>query len=458
MTDLSDTPQVPDEGGSRALVPVSDPGAIADAYDARAKERTRTAKIAAAILAVLMIGAGALIPIGGAVIASAEVAPETRIKKVAHPDGGVISQIFVADGDNVKEGDLLLRLATDVSEVRAEFSERSLAQLLAQRARLVAEVEDRSSITFPEELQEDSSLEAVEAMAAERRRFALNRAEQSSLRLQLIERVNQLKRQVDGYRAQIDSLEAQQTLITPELEMLREMRGKGYVTIRRLNEMERTAIDLAGNIGALQASIAQANAGMAEAEQQRVQIGQTARAEAGAELSRVEAAINESRISRASADDDFERSGVRASSSGTIDKLAFASVGEVVRPAETIAEIVPQSDQLVFNGLVMPSDIDRIAVGQPARIRLSAFNQATTPELVGQVTFVSADPVTMEESGARLFRVRVSLDEKNSGLPDNIELVTGMPAELFIETGSRSMLSFVTKPLVDQFARAFRDD
>jgi len=447
-----------DVSQSRDLVLVDDAKGAGDIFEQRVQRRIRTARIASAALVALVIGGGALVPIGGAVIAAAEVAPESRIKRVAHPTGGVISEIYVSDGDRVAEGDLLVRLATDVSEVRAEFSERTLAQLLAQRARLSAEVDNRSDIRFPPDLLEDDSEEARAAMAAEKRRFALNRAEQLSLRGQLAERVNHLKRQIDGYRAQISSLEQQQALIVPELEMLREMREQGYVTIRRLNEMERTAIDLAGNIGALQASIAQANAGMAEAEQQRIQIGQTARADAGAELSRVEAAINDSRITRASAEDEFDRSGVRATHSGTIDKLAYAAIGEVVRPAETIAEIVPQSDQLVFNGLVLPSDIDRVALGQPARIRLSAFNQATTPELTGEVTFVSADPVTVEATGARLFRVRVALSSDAALAEQGIELVTGMPAELFIETGSRSMLSYVTKPLLDQFARAFRND
>lgn len=446
------------ESPSRALVVTDGGGALSDVFDASLRQRKRTAAMAAAMLGVLVIGGGALVPIGGAVIATAEVAPESRIKRVAHPTGGVIAEIYVADGDTVEEGELLLRLATDVSEVRAEYSERTLVQLLAQRARLLAEVQDRDAISFPAELAEDRSAEAREAMASEQRRFTLNRAERSSLRTQLVERVNQLERQVDGYRAQIASLEAQQALILPELEMLREMRGRGYVTIRRLNEMERTAIELSGNIGALRANIAQANAGMAEAEQQRIQVGQTARADAGTELARVEAVINDSRINRASAEDDFDRSEVRASHSGTIDKLAFAAIGEVVRPAETIAEIVPQSDQLVFNGFVAPSDIDRVAVGQAARIRLSAFNQATTPELTGKVTFVSADPVTIEATGARLFRVRVALSQSEARLPEGIVLVTGMPAELFIETGSRSMLSFITKPLIDQFARAFRND
>jgi HlyD family secretion protein len=430
--------------------------ALADSFDRSAHARTRIAMFAAAGLALLVLVGGVLVPIGGAVIASAEVAPETRIKRIAHPTGGVISQILVSDGEVVEKGDLLMRLDSAVSAVDAEFSERSLAQLLAQRARLSAEVANLGAIRFPAELLGDESDDAREAITTERRRFALGREEQSSLRAQLDERVNQLERQIDGYRAQIASLQAQQDLIQPELEMVREMHGRGYVTIRRLNEMERTAIELKGSIGALQANIAQSNAGIAQALEQRIQIGQTARTQASADLAQVEAAINQQRVASASAGDQFDRSEIRASHAGTIDKLAFNAVGEVIKPAETILQIVPRKDRLVFNGFVLPSDIDRVAVGQPARIRLSALNQATTPELEGTVTFVSADPLTDENTGARLFRVRVVLNAKGPKLPEGIDLVSGMPAELFIETGSRSLLSFLTKPLVDQFQRAFR--
>lgn len=439
-------------------VPVApDVAELAQDYDARAKGRTRMAIYAALALALIVIVGGALVPIGGAVIASAEVGPESRIKRIAHPTGGVIAQILVGDGDIVEEGDLLLRLEADVSAINAEYSERSLAQLLAQRARLVAEIEGRGSITFPAELLNDSSDAAREAMAAEQRRFALGRSERASLGAQLGERVNQLSRQIDGFEAQIGALRQQQELITPELEMLRGMYKQGYVTIRRLNEMERTAIELEGSIGALRANIAQSNAGIAQAQEQRIQIGQSARTQAGSELAQVEAAINSQRVNTASAGDTVDRSEIRAPYAGTVDKLAFGASGEVVRPAETILEIVPREDRLVFNGLVMPSDIDRVANGQSARIRLSAFNQATTPELTGEVVFVSADPVTLEATGTRLFRVRVALDAPSEEIATQLGLVSGMPAELFIETGSRSMLSYVTKPLVDQFQRAFRN-
>ena len=429
--------------------------ALAQQYDERVQSRTRLAQIAAGVLAFVFIVGGILVPIGGAVIAPAEVAPETRVKRIAHPTGGVISEILVADGDVVDEGDVLMRFDTNVSEVSAEFSERSLTQLLSARARLTAVIEDRGSVRFPAELLDAKTDEAREAIASESRRFSIGTAERASLAAQLDDRVTQLTRQIEGFQAQIAALEKQQKLIEPELASVRAVFDEGYVTIRRLNELERTAIDLEGSIGSLRASIAQANAGISQAREQRIQIGQTARTQAGSELAQIEAAINQQRVASVSAGDAFDRSQIRAPYKGVIDKLGFGAIGEVVRPAETILEIVPRDDQLEFNGLVSPTDIDRVATGQAARIRLSALNQATTPELSGEVVVVSADPVTDENTGARLFRVRVSMDDNAKADLGTIELVSGMPAELLIETGSRSMLSYLTKPIADQFQRAF---
>ena len=431
-------------------VPASDVAVLADTYDASARRRTRIALWAAGALALIVVGGGALVPIGGAVIASAEVAPESRVKRIAHPTGGVIDRIFVGDGDVVKEGALLMRLDTSVSAVDAESSTASLEQLKAQRARLTAELEGRGAVSFPAGL-------SAEAIAAEQRRFTLNRDERASLLAQLAERINQSRRQIDGFNVQIGALRKQQELILPELAQLRDLKAKGYVTIRRLNEMERTAIELEGSIGALQANIAQANAAISQAQEQQVQVGQSARADASAELAQVNAAINSQTVASADAGDRLDRSAIRAPVAGVVDKLAFAAIGEVVRPAETIMEIVPQDDRLVFNGAVSPTDIDRVRVGQSVRVRLSAFNQATTPELAGRVIFVSADPVSDPDRGVRFFRVRVALTPASQKTASQLKLVSGMPGELLIETGSRSMLSYITKPLLDQFARAFRN-
>lgn len=433
------------------------PTASVGDHQARIRAKLRVVVIAVALMIFGFLLAAFTIPITGAVIAPGRLAPESQVKRIAHPTGGVIEHIAVQDGDRVEAGDLLMRLDTTVSAVSAELSERSVYQLLAQRARLQAEIDNRGSIRFPPDLLTSSDESARQSIAAEQRRFALNRGELASLRNQLGERVVQLNRQIDSYRSQIRALELQRELIQPELEGVRELRERGYVTLRRLNELERTAVELDGSIGALQANIAGSQARISEAREQQIQIGQTARARAGAELAEIEAMLNEQRVQSTSAGDQFERSTIRAPYSGIVDGLAYNTVGEVVLPAEPILVIVPYEDHLVLEGTVKPSDIDRVQIGQDARVRLSALNTNATPELEGSVSFVSAELVSDEENGVEFYRVRVQLSERDDRRARQLGLVPGMPAEIFIETGSRSIMSYITKPLRDQFARAFRD-
>lgn len=424
------------------------------------RESRSLARLAGIALALMVAGfvlAMALVPIGGAVIAAGQVAPESKVKQVAHPTGGVVSAIAVHDGDHVRAGQVLLRLDTSVSAIDADVSGRSLDQLLARRARLQAELDERGMLTFPEELSARRDGSAIDAMDEERRRFALDRAEQASLIGQVNERINQLRRQIDSYAIQIDALQQQQALIAPELQGVRSLKSRGYVTIHQLNELERTAVQLGGSQGALRAQIAQAQAAISQAGEQRIQIRQSARTDAGEELAKVAIAINSQRVSHAAADVTHDRLTIRAPYPGVVDKLAVTAIGDVVKPADTILTIVPDEDRPALEAAVAPSDIDRVRQGQPARIRLSAFSRSETPEFRGRVAFVSAQTLADQRDTARFYRIRVLLDAADERAARKLGMVAGMPVEVYIETGQRSMLSYITKPLRDQFERAFRD-
>ena len=439
---------------------VGDNAVMADNPEAIQDSIARKMRTAWIFLGVLVFGfllAGVIVPIGGAVIAPGRISPESEVKNIAHPTGGVIEAIEVDDGDRVEANDVLIRLDTNVSEVSAELTERTVDQLLAQRARLEAEVQNASRVTFPQELTERADSSATTAMNAEANRFRLNRVEQTSLRSQLADRIVQLQRQIDSYNVQIGALRQQQALIGPELEGVRSLKEQGYVTIRRLNELERQAVELEGSIGALQSNIAGTQARIAEAREQQIQVGQTARTQASAQLAQVEAALNDQQIQSVSADDQFDRAVIRAPYAGIVDQLAYNSIGEVIRPAEPIMRIVPTEDLLIFEGMVAPQDINRVQVGQYSRIRLSALDQATTPEMDGEVIFVSPELVSERETGISYYRIRVRLNEEWMPEVEQLNLISGMPVEIFVETGNRSMLSYITKPLRDQFARAFRD-
>lgn len=412
-------------------------------------------------LAFLVLGIGsfvAFVPIGGAVIGTGQVGVQSRIKRISHPTGGVIARIYVQNGDYVRQGQELLRFDDKVSSSDAELAGLTVAQLLAARARLEAELLGAPYIDFPEKLTNGRLPGAAKALTDERTLFEIRRGEAAGIASQLGARITQYQKQIDGFEAQIGSVRKQQALIEPELAGVRELWGKGLVTIGRLNQIERTAVEMEGSIASLHASIAQVQARITEAREQLVQVRKTRRSDAGAQLVNVNSLLNQQQFRSVSAEDVQERAVVRALYSGYVDKLAFAATGDVIRPAETIMEIVPDKDQLLVEGAVSPEDINQVKIGQKARIRFTAFKLSSTPEFFGTVTFVAPERTTDPASNTSYYALRIQLDDKASVKGRQLKLKPGMPAELLLETGSRSMLSYLTKPLRDQLSRAFRDN
>lgn len=428
-------------------------------YDPEAdvERKLRSVFIAIAALLAIFLLAGLLVPIGGAVISGGQVGVESHVKRIAHPNGGVIAEILVRNGQHVRKGQVLMRFDDRVTGADAQFTSLSVDQMLAQRARLEAERLGASNIAFPAELKR-ADPSAAKAMADEEKLFRIRQSEQAGLAAQLTARIAQYNQQIVAQRSQISSLEKQSVLIEPERKGVRELWEQDLVTISRLNQLERTAADIDGNIGAMQAEIAQAQARITEARQQIIQLGETRRSEAGTQLAQLNAVLNQQQIRSVSAGDAQDRSLVRAPYDGVVDKLAFNTIGGVVRPAEVIMEIVPDSDSLIIEAAVAPIDIDRVRDGQTARIRFTAFSNTATPEITGKVMFVAADRTTDVESKASFYPARIAISEAELKRYPELALKPGMPAEVFIETGDRSMISYVTKPLRDQFARAFRDD
>jgi HlyD family secretion protein len=434
-------------------------GTDVPAYDAVSSAR-RQFRIALIAILVLVLGfgvAGALIPIGGAVIAPGQVGVKTRIKRIAHPTGGVIAQILVENGQAVRKGEVLMRFDDKVTGADAQFSSLSVDQLIAQRARLEAERLGASGIVFPAELV-NGGPGAQQAMADERKLFAIRHDEQGGLVAQLQQRVRQYEQQISAYRAQIGALNKQTALIDPERQGVNDLWEKGLVTISRRNQLERTAADIQGNVGALQANIASTQARIGEAREQMIQMAETRRSEAGTQLAEINNMLNQQQVRSVSAVDAQDRSVLRAPYDGVVDKLAFNTIGGVVRPAEVIMEIVPDTDELLVEAGVSPVDVDQVHVGQKARIRFSGFNSTATPEISGKVVLVAADRTVDAEGKQSYYAVRVEISDEEMRRYPEMKLRPGVPAEVFIETGNRTMISYLTKPLRDQFARAFRDN
>jgi HlyD family type I secretion membrane fusion protein len=423
-----------------------------DNVDARLGRRKRLAKILIGGMIILLILLSTVVRIGGAVVAPGAITVESRVKTISHPSGGVLAKLMVRDGSRVKQGDVLMEFETKISGPNSQFSNESLDQLLARQSRLEAEREGLSIMKAPAGVNSA----AGDVVAQERRLLALRRQERNGQIALLNERIAQARQLIESYRAQISAAQAQIKLIGPELDGLRTLYARQLVTINRLNQLERQAVELNGSIAALRANIAQTESRISETREQILNVDQQIRAEAGTQLAQVVAGISEQRIRIAEADDLFDKSVVKAPAAGVIDKLAFTTIGSVVPSATPIAQIVPDADRLVVEGSVSPADIDQLKVGQDARILFTTLNQNITPELSGKLTFISAERSDDGNGGPPFFRVRVEMDRKKASDLITAQLRAGTPAEIFLKTGDRSLMSYLFKPLLDQINLAFR--
>jgi HlyD family type I secretion membrane fusion protein len=423
----------------------------------RLRKRTRRAFGLIALLFIGFFGLAALLQVGGAVVGSGDVAVDSSVKTISHSTGGILREMLVRDGDHVAEGQILMRFDTAVSQVGSQSAAESLGQLLARRARLQAEREGRAAIQFPAELTASKDPDALALMAREQRLFELRRTERTGTLELLNQRIEQYQSEIQSYQAQISATERQMTLIQPELAGLRQLHEKQLVTLDRVNAMERTAVQLEGTRAALQSNIAEARAHISETREQMLNVDKTMRSDAATQLGELEGQINDQHVRVATADDTVARSEIRAPQSGTVDKIAYTTIGSAVPPAQPILQIVPDRDVLIVEARVRPTDIDQIHAGQSARVVFSGFERQTTPDIPGKLIFVSPELTQDQRTGQSFYRVKIRLDAAALARAPQIALKAGMPAEVFISTEGRSILSFVFKPLFDQFRHAFRE-
>lgn len=409
-----------------------------------------------AFLFFVLGGLASLVPITGAVIATGTVSVESAVKRIGHPFGGTVNSVLVSEGDRVSEGQPLMRLDETVEGANSELTGLSVDQLLALEARLRAERDGQPTIAFPRELTARASDPAIAAvMSNEQRSFQVRKQAQAVQRMQLERRVQQASADISAFRSQVSSFEQQSRLIDEELQQTRELYAERLTTLDRLNALQRTAADLQANRDTASASIAQSSARIAEARDQASSVWANARSEAAVELVRVQSQLADFQRRQVAADDALERSVMRAPADGLVSRIAISTIGAVVPPGDTIFEIVPDNDELIVEARVLPEDVDQVAIGSDANLFLSGLNRQTTPELAGTVTFVSPNRL-MDENNFPYFKVNVAIPKSELEKLGGIELRVGMPVETFIQTGDRTLMSFVLRPLLDQLRRAFR--
>lgn len=236
------------------------------------------------------------------------------------------------------------------------------------------------------------------------------------------------------------------------------MHDKGIVSVQRLNSLKTQAATYDGERGEKIAFQAQAAGKITETRLQILQIDQDLKTEVGRELREVQGQAGEYVERRVAAEDDLRRIDIVAPQSGIVHQLAVHTIGGVVNPAEPVMLIVPESDDLAVEVRIQPKDIDQLRLDQHALLRLSAFNQRTTPEIGGHVTRIAADLTTDDKTGLAFYVIRIAVPQEEQAKLGGLTLVPGMPVEAMIRTGDRTALSCLTKPLFDQINRAFKEE
>src|SRR4051812_46499976 len=403
-------------------------------------------------------GFASTVQISGALIAPGAVVVDSNVKKVQHPTGGVVGEVRVRDGDLVKAGDIVVRLDDTVTRASLAIVVKTLNGLYARAARLEAEQRGETMLTFPPQLTERASDPDVQnVMTSESKLFEVRVHGRAGQKAQLRERVLQLNEEIGGLTAQEAAKDKEIALIEKELVGVRQLYEQHLVQLTRLTTLERDAARLNGERAQFIASRAQAKGKITETELQIIQVDKDLVSDVSKDLRETNDKIGEFIERKVTAEDQLRRIDIRAPQDGMVLQSTVHTVGGVISAGDAIMMIVPQQDNLSVEAKVNPQDIDQLQIGQKTLLRLSAFNQRTTPELNGVVSRISPDTTTDQRTGQSYYTMRVSLPPEEVARLGDVKLIPGMPVEAFVQTGDRTMISYLAKPLHDQLMRAFRE-
>ncbi len=398
--------------------------------------------------------------ISGAIIAGGQIQVDQNRQVVQHPDGGVVSEILVEEGDEVQLGDTLIRLDPTLLLSELNIVEAEYFELSARRARLQAERDERDSLVFAPELLDAAAAndEVEELVEGQRNLFFARRDSVDREVEQLHKQSDQVGNQVDGIDAQQTALGEQLKLIEQELADQQTLLDRGLAQASRVLSLQREQSRLLGSMGELTAQKAQAEGRITEMDIQILKLQTQRREQAISDLRDMQFRGRELSEKRRALVEQLKRLEITAPVSGIVYGLTVFTPRSVIRAAEPVLYLVPQDRPLIITVQVSPLHIDQIHVGQEVSLRFAALDQRTTPELFGTVKQISADAFTDQNSSVSYYRAEIVLNEgEKARLPENTTLIPGMPVEAFLRTEDRTPLAYLVKPFTDYFTKAFRE-
>jgi HlyD family secretion protein len=397
--------------------------------------------------------------INGAVIATGTVTVESNYKSVQHLDGGIVAKILVRNGDRVAQNDVLIRLDDTAARTNLAVVRGRINDQLVQQARLEAERDRKSKIQLPPEVVANAAEPALaKIIATQTSFFEARRAAHFGELSVLRQRLEQLKAERGGIELQLATRTREFDITVQELAGVKPLYEKGFANQQRYGGLQRDAARLEGEVGRLKSDHLRTLGALAEAELKILQSDKDYTQTIVDELKKVQAALAEQEEGRTALTDKLDRTEIKSPRAGRVHALAVHTEGGVIQPASTMLQIIPEGEKLIVESQLQPQDIDKVFKGQTASIRFSAFNAKSTPRLDGTVMNISAAQITDNQNKSYFTaQIEISLEELKK-LGAGHELKPGMPAEVYIETSSRSILSYFLKPLGDTMSRTFREN
>ena len=401
----------------------------------------------------------AVAKLDSAVVAPATISLEGNRRVVQHFEGGIVEEILVTEAQSVEEGDVLIRLSSIEARSNLEVLSTRLDVARLVEARLLAERALKDTVDFPQDAMSRNS-DAIRAVLADQKDlFEDRRLILKSQQDILSARVEQIKVQIEGLELQKSAFERRIANYTEMLERMRTGAEGGNIATNQLAQREDEMIEIEANLGQVISDIAQARASIGETELQTLQLTQEYRERASTELEQFRAESSELSQRLTVAADILDRTEIRAPGSGTIQNLKVHTVGSVVRPGDVLMELVPEDEELIINARVSPIDKDNVAVGLATEVRFTAFKTKLIPIMLGTVETVSGDVITPDNANeAPYFLARITVDEED--IPEEIQdrLTAGMPADVVITTGERTVINFIVSPLTDAVRKSMIEE
>lgn len=400
----------------------------------------------------------AMAPLDAAAVASAKVAVETERKPIQHLEGGIIREILVTEAAHVEEGQVLFRLQPVKAQANMELLRKQLDVLVALDARLVAELDGRSEIAFPQSILARLHVpETALAVTDQRRQFAERRRSLDNQVGMSKARIEQMTRDIEGRQRRVSSLKDQMTSFTTEITAVTSLADRGFYPRNKLLGLQRERTRVEADLAMTESEIARFRDSISEMRIQITQIEQRNIEDITQQLADVRSKVSDIKEKIAIAEDVLERVEVKAPRSGIIQGLKVHNVGAVVGPGATLAELVPSGETLIMAAKVSPLDVQSVSGGQTAEVRFPAFSTLQLAPVFGKVESISADAIQDEGSKEYYYLARISIDQRNIPAAIASRIMPGMPADVLIVTGERTMLAYLIGPLRDRLARGMRD-